>query len=71
MLLSTAKDIYEARVKIGNLIISKIRGIKADALKVYLSVQCDIESSGARGELIDLDSGRVIYSCRKQTLVDK
>lgn len=70
MLLSTA-DIYEARVKIGNLIISKIRGIKADALKVYLSVQCDLESSGAKGELIDLVTGRVIYSCRKQTLVDK
>ncbi|HHF7365174.1 TPA: hypothetical protein ACPSKY_000267 [Legionella bozemanae] len=71
MFLSTVKNLYEARVKIGNHIISKIRGIKADALKVYLSVQCDLESSGAKGELIDLGTGKIIYACRKQTIVDK
>ncbi|KTD72790.1 hypothetical protein Ltuc_0637 [Legionella tucsonensis] len=71
MFLSTVKNLYEARVKIGNHIISKITGIKADPLKVYLSVQCDLESSGAKGELIDLITGRIIYACRKQTIVDK
>ncbi|KTD44414.1 hypothetical protein Lpar_0500 [Legionella parisiensis] len=71
MFLATVKDIYEARVKIGNHLISKIRGIKADPLKVYLSVQCDLESSGAKGELIDLLTGKIIYACRKQTIVDK
>ena len=71
MFLSAVKDIYEARVKIGNHIISKITGIKAEPLKVYLSVQCDMESSGAKGELIDLVTGKIIYSCRKQTVVDK
>lgn len=71
MFLSTVKDIYEARVKIGNNIISKITGIKVDPLKVHLSVQCDLESSGANGEIIDLITGKIIYRCRKQTIVDK
>ncbi|MGM9455284.1 hypothetical protein ACTAZI_18345 [Legionella bozemanae] len=71
MLQSEVKNAYEARVKIGHHILSKITGENANALKVRLIQQCDLESSGARGELIDLATGKIIYRCHKQTLVDK
>ncbi len=65
------KDNYEARVKIGNHTISKITGKVLHELKVRLILLCDLESSGARGELIELATDNVIYRCHKQTLVDK
>lgn len=71
MLTSVVKDTYEARVKIGHQIIYRITGKILDALKVRLILKCDLESSGARGELIDLTTGTIIYKCHKQTLVDK
>ena len=71
MLNSIVKDTYEARVKIGSHIITKITGKILHELKVRLILLCDMESSGARGELIDLATDKIIYSCHKQTLVDK
>ena len=65
------KDTYEAQVKIGKNIISKITGKILNDLRVHMILHCDLESSGARGELIDLASGKIIYRCYKQTLVDK
>lgn len=71
MLNSIVKDTYEARVKIGHHIISKITGKILHELKVRLILLCDLESSGARGELIDLATDKIIFRCHKQTLVDK
>lgn len=68
MLNSIVKDTYEA---LGHHIISKITGKILHELKVRMILLCDLESSGARGELIDLVTGNIIYSCHKQTLVDK
>lgn len=65
------KDTYEAQIKIGKNIISKITGKILHDLRVRMILHCDLESSGARGELIDLATGKIIYRCHKQTLVDK
>lgn len=67
----TEKSSYEARVKIENIIISKTTGGNVDALKVYLSEKCDLEHSGAEGEIIELTTGKIIYKCHKQTIIDK
>ncbi|CAM2925217.1 Uncharacterised protein [Legionella steigerwaltii] len=65
------KDPYEARIKIENQIISITTGQNIDALKVHLSEQCDLEHSGAEGEIIELATGIIIYRCHKQTIIDQ
>ncbi|MCW8408108.1 hypothetical protein OQJ13_03885 [Legionella sp. PATHC035] len=64
-------DPYEARVTIEKKIISKTTGQSIDALKVHLSEQCDLEHSGAEGEIIELATGKIIYRCHKQTIIDQ
>ncbi|MCW8398007.1 hypothetical protein OQJ26_04275 [Legionella sp. PATHC038] len=65
------KDPYEARVTIENKIISKTTGQNIDALKVHLSQQCDLEHSGVEGEIIELATGKIVYRCHKQTIIDQ
>ncbi len=65
------KDLYEARVKIEDKIISKTTGTSVDSLMVLLSEQCDLEHSGAEGEIIEIATGKIIYKCHKQTIIDK
>ncbi|HHF7372975.1 hypothetical protein [Legionella bozemanae] len=64
-------DPYEAVVKIDEIVISKITGKNIDALKIHLSDKCDLEHSGAAGEIIELATGKIIYRCYKQTIIDK
>ncbi|KTD40492.1 hypothetical protein [Legionella parisiensis] len=65
------KDPYEAIVKIEEIVISKITGKNVDALKIHLIDKCDSEHSGASGEIIEIATGKIIYRCYKQTIIDK
>lgn len=62
---------YEARIQVGNKIISKITGKNVSELQALLSARCELEESGAEGHIIDLKTGNVIYSCKKQTIIDE
>ncbi|MCE0724447.1 MULTISPECIES: hypothetical protein [Legionella] len=64
-------DPYEAIVKIEEIVISKITGKNIDALKIHLSDKCDLEHSGAEGTIIELATGKIIYRCHKQTIIDQ
>ena len=64
-------DLYEARIKIGEEIIFKTTGKKLNDLKIALAAHCELESSGAVGEIIELGTNEVVYSCRKQTIIDE
>lgn len=68
---SIEKDPYEAIVKIEEIIISKTTGNNIEALKIHLSNQCDLEHSGVEGEIVELATGKIIYRCHKQTIIDK
>ncbi|KTD69128.1 MULTISPECIES: hypothetical protein [Legionella] len=65
------KDLYEARIKIENKVISTTTGKNIDTLKIHLSERCDLEPSGTEGEIIELATGKIIYRCNKQTIIDK
>ncbi|KTC90542.1 hypothetical protein OQJ15_07885 [Fluoribacter dumoffii] len=67
----TQKDPFEARVKIENRIISKTTGPNIEILKIHLSEQCDLEHSGVEGEIIELATGKIVYRCHKQTIIDQ
>lgn len=65
------KDPYEAIIKIEDMVISKTTGKNIEVLKIHLSNECDLEHSGAEGEIIELATGKIIYRCHKQTIIDK
>ena len=62
---------YEARVKIENQIVFKTTGRNLNNLKIKLSEKCDLEHSGAKGEIVEIATGKVVYRCRKVTVIDK
>ncbi|HAT8564436.1 TPA: hypothetical protein JA969_12450 [Legionella pneumophila] len=63
--------LYEARKKIGKVIIFKATGKELNDLKITLATDCELERSGAEGEIIELGTKEVVYSCRKQTIIDE
>lgn len=71
MSASTDTHHYEAQIKIGDKILSKSTGNSVSELQVFLSGRCELEQSGAEGQIIELSTGKVIYSCRKQTIIDQ
>lgn len=71
MVTIDVKNSYEARVKIEDCVISSTRGDSVEQLKVFLSQQCDLEQSGAEGEIIECATGKIVYKCHKQTVIDE
>ncbi|PWY54312.1 hypothetical protein DGG96_17845 [Legionella qingyii] len=65
------KDPYEARMKMEGKIISSTTGSNIDSLMILLTEQCDSEHSGTEGEIIEVATGKVIYRCHKQTIIDQ
>ncbi|KTD01802.1 hypothetical protein OQJ19_12470 [Fluoribacter gormanii] len=65
------KDPYEARIKIEEKIISSTTGSNIESLMILLTEKCDLEHSGAEGEIIEIATGKVIYRCHKQTIIDQ
>ncbi|KGP63678.1 hypothetical protein EP47_04750 [Legionella norrlandica] len=63
--------LYEARIRIEDVIIFKVAGNDTNGLKVLLSAKCELEKSGAEGEIIEISTGEIIYRCRKQTTIDE
>ncbi len=63
-------DLYEAQIKIGNKIVFKTTGKELNDLIVTLAAHCELEHSGAEGEIIKLGTNEIVYHCRKQTIVD-
>ncbi|WP_133138050.1 hypothetical protein [Legionella rowbothamii] len=58
---------YEGRILIDNKVISTINGNSIDELQVILTSRCELEKSGAVGEIIELCTGTIVYQCRKQS----
>ncbi len=58
---------YEARIKIGGEVISQTTGDSISDLQVFLIGQCELEKSGAEGEIVEISTGEVVYRCRKQS----
>ncbi|MDR3442958.1 MAG: hypothetical protein P4L65_08065 [Legionella sp.] len=71
MNLPNDKDPYEAQIRIGNKIISTVTGKNISELQAFLSERCELEESGTEGQIIEMSTGNVIYSCRKQTIIDE
>ena len=67
----TDKNPYEAQIRVGNKIISKMTGKSISKLQAFLSERCELEESGTEGHIIELSTGKIIYSCRKQTIIDE
>ena len=68
---NTNHDLYEARIKIGKEIIFTTTGKDLNDLKITLAAHCELEKSGAEGEIIELGTNEIVYSCRKQTIIDE
>lgn len=62
---------YQAKIRIGNKIISTVTGDNLNELQVFLSNKCELEQSGVQGEIIALGTGEVVYRCNKQTIIDE
>jgi hypothetical protein len=58
--------LYEAKIKIGNEIISQTTGDSISDLQIFLIGHCETEKSGAEGEIVEISTGEVVYRCRKQ-----
>ena len=65
------QPLYEAKIRIGNKIMSTVTGNSINELQVFLSGKCELEKSGAEGEIIELSTGKVVYHCNKQTIIDQ
>jgi hypothetical protein len=65
------QPLYEAKIRIGNKIISTVTGNSISDLRVFLSGKCELEKSGAKGEIIELSTGEVVYRCNRQTIIDE
>lgn len=57
---------YKAKVIIGDEVISEITGDSISDLQIFLIGQCELEKSGAEGEIVAISTGEVVYRCRKQ-----
>ena len=68
---STAKNPYEGRIRIGNQIVYTVTGNSINELQALLHGRCQIEESGAEGEIIELSSGQTVSRCRKETIIDQ
>ncbi|MCL9684948.1 hypothetical protein [Legionella maioricensis] len=66
MKAATEQHTYEAKIKIGDEVISKTTGDSISDLQVFLIGQCEMEKSGAEGEIVEIGTGEVVYRCRKQ-----
>jgi len=49
--LPTDQNPYEAQVRIGNKIISKVTGKSISELQAFLSERCELEESGTEGHI--------------------
>ncbi|MFI4919655.1 MAG: hypothetical protein ACHP65_08885 [Legionellales bacterium] len=67
---SDAKQPYEARIIIGDKIISTTTGTSISELQAFLNRQCELEKSGVEGEIIEVSTGKTIYRCNRQTIID-
>ncbi|STY29893.1 Uncharacterised protein [Legionella wadsworthii] len=65
------KDLYQATIRIENNVISTVTGKDINFLKIHLSEKCDLEQSGVEGEITELSSGKIVYKCHKQTIIDQ
>lgn len=68
---SSAQDPYKARITINNKIIYKVTGKSIEELQPLLHARCQTEESGVKGEIIEISSGEIVYSCNKQTIIDQ
>ncbi|BCA96573.1 hypothetical protein TUM19329_29340 [Legionella antarctica] len=63
----TEQHPYQAKIKIGDEIISQTTGDCISDLQIFLIGQCELEKSGAEGEIVEISTGEVVYRCRKQS----
>ena len=71
MTKSTVKNPYEGRIRINNQIVYTVTGESINELQVLLHGRCQTEESGTEGEIIELSSGKTVYRCRKETIIDQ
>jgi hypothetical protein len=65
------QDPYEARVSIENKILYRMTGKNLGELQILLHEKCLEEKSGIDGEIIELSTGKTVYRCSKQTIIDQ
>lgn len=57
---------YIARIKLEDAVVKTFSGDDIEKLQAHLMQSLEDECTNARGEIVNNDSGELVYQCRKQ-----